>query len=58
MEQPDSDLVRRIWNSIRVLRDIHGVAQEVMANTVRESWRTRAFRAGEQDDTGYSVAEG
>ena len=39
-ELPDSDLVRRIWNSIRDLRDVHGVPEEAMANVVPESWRT------------------
>ena len=33
-ELPDSDLVRRIWNSIRDLRDVHGVPEEAMANIV------------------------
>ena len=42
-ELPDSDLVRRIWNSIRDLRDAHGVSEEAMANIVPESWRDRAF---------------
>ena len=46
-EMPDSDLVRRIWNSVRDLRDVHGVSEEAMANIVPESWRDRAFRAGE-----------
>ena len=38
-ELPDSDLVRRIWNSIRDLRDVHGVSEAAMANIVPESWR-------------------
>ena len=33
-ELPDSDLVRRIWNSVRGLRDVHGVSEEAMANIV------------------------
>ena len=53
---PDSDLVRRIWNSVRDLCDVHGVSEEVMANIVPESWRDRAFRAGEQGASGQSVA--
>ena len=36
-ELPDSDLVRRIWNNVRNLRNVHGVAEEAMANTVPES---------------------
>ena len=55
-ELPDSDLVRRIWNSVRDLRDVHGVSEEAMANVVPESWRDRAFRAG-QVASGQSVAE-
>ena len=43
-ELPDSDLVRRIWDNIRDLRDVHGVSQEGMANVVPESWRARAFK--------------
>ena len=54
---PDSDLVRRIWNSVRDLRDMHGVSEEAMANIVPESWRDRAFRAGEQGASGQSVAD-
>ena len=55
-ELPDSDLVRRIWNSVRDLRDVRGVSEEVMANIVPESWRNRAFRSGEQGASGQSVA--
>ena len=55
-ELPDSDLVRRIWNSVRDLHDVHGVSEEAMANIVPESWRGRAFRAGEQGASGQSVA--
>ena len=40
-ELPDSDLVRCIWNSVRDLRDVHGVADVAMANIVPESWRDR-----------------
>ena len=54
---PDSDLVRRIWNNVRDLRDVHGVSEEAMANIVPESWRHRAFRAGEQGASGQSVAD-
>ena len=54
---PDSDLVRRIWNSVRDLRNVQGVSEEAMANILPESWRHRAFRAGEQDASGQSVAE-
>ena len=42
---PDSDLMRRIWNSVRDQRD------------VPESWRDRAVRAGEQGASGQSVAD-
>ena len=54
---PDSDLVRRIWNSIRDLRHVHGVSKEAMANIVSESWRDRAFRAEEQGASGQSIAD-
>ena len=53
----DSDLVQRIWNSVRDLRDVHGVSEEAMTNVVPESWRDRAFRAGEQGASGQSVAD-
>ena len=56
-ELPDSDLVRRIWNSVRDLRDVHWVSKEAMANIVPESWRDRAFRAGEQGASGQSIAD-
>ena len=54
---PDSDLVRRIWKSIRDLRDVHGVSEEAMETIVPESWRDKAFRAGEQSTSGQSIAE-
>ena len=54
---PDSDLVRRIWSSVRDLRDVHGVSEEAMSNIVKERWRDRAFRRGEQDTSGQSMAE-
>ena len=47
-ELPNSDLVRRIWSSVRDLRDIHGVSEEAMANVVPESWRNRSFHANEE----------
>ena len=50
-------LVRRIWNSVRDQRNGHGGSEEAMANIVPESWRDRAFRAGEQDVSGQSAAE-
>ena len=56
-ELPDSDLVRRIWKSIRDVRDEHGVSEEAMATIAPESWRDRAFRAGEQSASGQSIAE-
>ena len=56
-ELPDSDLVRRIWNGVRDLRDVHGVSEEAMANIVPESWRDRAFRSEEQGASGQSVAD-
>ena len=49
---PDSDLVCGIWKSIRELRDDHGVSEEAMATVVPESWRDRAFRAGEHGASG------
>ena len=45
-ELPDSDFVRCICNSIRDLRDVHGVSEEAMANIAPENWRARAFRRG------------
>ena len=33
----DSDLVRRMWKSVRDFRDVHGVSEEAMANIVPES---------------------
>ena len=36
-ELPDSDLVWRIWNSVRDLRDVHGVSEEAISNIVPES---------------------
>ena len=56
-ELPDSDLVRRIWKSVRDLRDVHGVSEKAMANIVPESWWDRAFRAGEQGASGQSIAD-
>ena len=56
-ELPDSVLVRRIWSNVRDLRDVHGFSEEAMANVMRESWRDRAFRAGEQGSSGPSVAD-
>ena len=56
-ELPDSDLVWRTWNSVRDLRDVHWVSEEAMANIVPESWRDRAFRAGEQSASGQSIAD-
>ena len=56
-ELPDSGLVRRIWNSVRDLRDVHGVSEEAMANVVPKSWRERTFRAGEQGASGQSIAD-
>ena len=53
----DSDLVRRIWRSVRDLRDVHRGSEEAMANIVPESWCGRAFRPGEQDTSGQSIAE-
>ena len=48
-ELPDSDLVGRIRNSVRDLRDVHGVSEEVIANIVQKNWRDRASRGGEQE---------
>ena len=56
-ELPAPDLVRRIWRSVRDLRDMHGVSEEAMANIVLENWLDRACRAGEQDASGQSIAE-
>ena len=38
-ELPDSYLVRRIWNSVRDLRYVHGVSEEATATIAPESWR-------------------
>ena len=38
---PDSDLVRRCWRSVNVLRDMQEVSEEAMANIAPESWRDR-----------------
>ena len=54
---PDSDLVWCIWNSVRDLRDVHGVSEQAMANIVPESWWDRAFGAGEQGASGQSIAD-
>ena len=51
----NSDLVRRIWSSVRDLRDINGESEEAMANMVPESWRNRAFRANMEGGSGYDV---
>ena len=51
---PDSDLTRRIWRSIKDLRNAHGVFKEAMANIVPETWRDKAFRPGKQDASGQS----
>ena len=56
-ELPNSDLVRRIWSSVRDLRDVHGVSEEGMANVVPGSWRNRASRANEEEASGLSVME-
>ena len=56
-ELPDSDLAWRIWNSVRDLRDVHGVPEEAMTNIVPESWRDRAFIAGEQGASGQPVED-
>ena len=42
---------------MRDLRDVHGVSEEAMGNTVSESWRDTAFRAGEQGASGKSIAD-
>ena len=49
---PDSDLVRRIWRSVRDLRDVKWFSEEAMANIVPESWHDRALRPGQQDTQG------
>eukprot|EP00904_Undaria_pinnatifida_P006577 jgi/Undpi1/3049/HiC_scaffold_15.g06425.m1 len=36
-ELPAPDLVRRIWRSVRDLRDMHGVSEEAMANILPET---------------------
>ena len=54
---PDSDLVRRVWRSVRDLRDVHGVSEDGIANIVPKKWRDRAFQPGEQDTSGQSIAE-
>ena len=57
MGLPDSDLVRRTWNSVRDLRDVHGASEEAMADIAPESWRDKVFRAGEQGASGQSIAD-
>ena len=54
---PYSDLVRNIWRSVGDLRDVYVVSEKAMVNIVPESWRDRAFRPGEQDTPGQSMAE-
>ena len=39
-ELPDSDLVRRIWNSTRDLRDVHGVSEEAIRTSCRKAGET------------------
>ena len=56
-ELSDSDLVRRTWNSVRDLRDVLRVSEKATANIVPETWRDRAFRAGEQGASRQSVAD-
>ena len=51
-ELPDSDLVRRFY-----LEQRQRPAEEAMANIAPESWRDRAFRAGEQGPSRQSVAD-
>ena len=43
--------------NVRDFRDVHGVSEEAIANIVPESWRDRAFRAGEQGVSGQSIAD-
>ena len=45
------------YSDLRDLRDVHWVPKEAMPNIVLESWRDRAFRAGEQGASGQSVAD-
>ena len=56
-ELPNSDLVRRIWSSVKGLRGIHGVSEEAMANVVPKSWRNRGFRANEERASSQSGRE-
>ena len=56
-ELPNSDLVRRIWSSVRDRRGIHRVSEEAMAEVVPESWRNRAFRANEERASWQSDVE-
>eukprot|EP00904_Undaria_pinnatifida_P007452 jgi/Undpi1/3837/HiC_scaffold_16.g07206.m1 len=48
-ELPESDLVRRIWNSTRDLRDVHGVSEEAMANIVRKAGETEHLEQDSKD---------
>ena len=56
-ELPNSDLVRRIWSSIRDLCNTHGVSEEALANVVPESFRTRPYRANETGESRESDVE-
>ena len=54
--------VRCIWKSIRDLHDVHTDythrgSEEAMATIVPKSWRSGAFRVGEQSASGQSIAE-
>ena len=48
-------LLPHIWTSVRDLHDVHGVS-EAMANIVPKSCRDIAFRPGQQDTSGQSIA--
>ena len=56
-ELPSTDLVRRIWSSVRDLRDIHGVSEGAMKNAVPEVWRNRSLCANEEGGSGQSDVE-
>ena len=42
-ELPDPDLVRRIWNMVRDLRDVRGVSKKAMADIVPENPAGQSF---------------
>ena len=52
---PDSELVTRIREGVRGLRDDDGVTEEEMGELVPRGWRDRAFRPGEVNSSGFRI---